>query len=131
MERRLQRALFATVVFVAAASESSSAQPHPLAQKQISRGATSHVRASPQPRVMHVVYGTLTLVRSTTLMLRTRRGIFLHVDAAPAVEAGTYSAPFFVGKIVAVGGYFDAAHVLHASSVMRLTRLDPSTGPDR
>ena len=64
-------------------------------------------------------------------MLRTRRGVLLEVDASPAIEAGTYSAPLFVGKIVAIGGSYASPHAFRAQSVTRLTRLDDTTGPDR
>jgi hypothetical protein len=107
------------------------AQPRPLPQKQLSRSVPSGARLSPTARAAHVVYGTLSSVRGAALVLRTRRGVSQRVDAAGALASGSFSAPLFAGKIVAVTGYFDAARVLHAQSVTRLTRLDPSTAADR
>jgi hypothetical protein len=109
----------------------AQAQLRPAPQKQLSRGAVDHVRATPAPRATHVVYGTLNFVRGSALVLQTRRGALIHVDAAAAIASGMYSAPLFVGKVVAVGGYYDASRVLHASNVQRLSKLDATTNPDR
>lgn len=107
------------------------AQLRPLPQKQLSRSLPSGTRSSATTRPAHVFYGTLSSVRGAALVLRTRRGVLQRVDAAQALATGTVSAPLFAGKIVAVSGYFDNAHVLHAQSVTRLVRLDVSTAADR
>lgn len=116
-----------TVAFASA----TGVEAGPIPQKQLSRGAAPRTRSTPEPKAVHLVFGTLTSVKGAALVLQTRHGVLLRVDASAALAAGTYSAPLFAGKIVAIGGYFDGAHVLRAQSVTRLTKIDPSTTPDR
>jgi hypothetical protein len=52
------------------------------------------------------------------------------IDASPALAAGTYSGPLFVGKIVVAEGLTRSDGVLTAARVSRLTRLTDSN-PDR
>ena len=114
-----------------------AAQPRPLAQRQISRGApstthvTPHVRTDATGHTTHILYGTISSVKGPALLVRTRSGRVQSVDASDALAAGTYSAPLFVGKVVAIGGYYDASKTLHAQTVARMTKLDPTTGADR
>ncbi len=128
---RLPVSLVALAVMAAASHAAVQAHPTPRAQRQISRGAVDHARSTPPPAVRHDIFGTITSVRGSTLVVRMRTGKLLAVDAAPAIAAGTYSAPLFVGKIVLVGGSFDAARTLHAQTIVRIERLDARTGPDR
>ena len=131
MKRLFLPVALAAVLAAASVASPGAAQTRPLPQRQLSRGAVSTVRATPEPKTTHVVYGTIASLKGASLVVRTRSGRMQSVDATSALAAGTYSAPLFVGKVVAVGGSFDASHVLHAQTVTRMTRLDPTTGPDR
>ena len=130
-------ALAALVVATTVAPLGVAAQSRPLPQHQISRGAPSttrvapHVRTDATGRTTHLVYGTISSVKGPALLVRTRGGRLQPVDASAALAAGTYSAPLFVGKVVAVGGYYDTSKTLHAQTVTRMTRLDSSTSADR
>ncbi len=119
------------VVIVGASNAPIPAHAAPRPQRQLSRGAIDLARPTPPPSVRHDIFGTIASVRGSTLLVRMRTGKLLAVDAAPAIAAGTYSAPLFVGKIVLVRGSFDAARTLHAQTVVRIERLDARTAPDR
>ena len=133
--RHTARAAFLAAAL--AAPLSAAAQTRPLPQHQISRGAPSTTRVVPQARTnalahsTHTLYGTIASVKGPRLVVRTRGGRLQQVDASDALAAGTYSAPLFIGKVVAVGGFYDASKMLHAQTVTRMTRLDPTTGADR
>jgi hypothetical protein len=79
----------------------------------------------------HQVFGTISKLAKTEFVLRTRAGRLIDVDAAPAIAAGLYSAPLFVGKVVVVSGPLDAHGVLYAKTIIRMTRIDDSTLRDR
>jgi hypothetical protein len=131
MSMRRPVSLAALAVMAGALHATAQAHPTPRPQRQLSRGAVDLARPTPPPPVRHDIFGTIASVRGSALLLRTRTGKLLAVDAAPAIAAGTYSAPLFVGKIVLVGGTLDAARTLHAQTIVRIERLDARTGPDR
>jgi hypothetical protein len=79
---------------------------------------------------MHNIFGTIVKLVLPKFVLRTRTGRLLVVDATTALQRGSYSAPLFVGKVVVVGGAFNAASVLEAATVTRQTRLDRMTPAD-
>lgn len=128
--------LAAVLAAAVAAPLQATAQARPLPQRQISRGAPSTTHVTPHTKInalggaTHILYGTISSVKGAALVVRTRGGRLQPVDATQALAAGTYSAPLFVGKVVAVNGYYDAAKTLHAQSVTRMTKLDPSTSAD-
>jgi hypothetical protein len=103
---------------------------HPLPQIVLSRGAVSRDRPSAVGRTAHNVFGTIVRLGTPKFVLRTRTGRLLLVDATAAIQRGSYSAPLFVGKVVVVGGAYDAARVLQATTVTRQTRLDRMTPAD-
>jgi hypothetical protein len=103
---------------------------HPLPQAVLSRGAVSRDRPAPVGRSLHNVFGTIVKLATPKFVLRTRTGRLLMVDATTAIQRGSYSAPLFVGKFVVVGGAFNAASVLEATTVTRQTRLDRTTPAD-
>jgi len=80
----------------------------------------------------HNVFGTIVSISGTTpvFVMRTRTGRLFEVNAASAFASGRFSAPLFVGKVVLVSGGIDARHVLHATTVTRMTPLDAQTPPD-
>jgi hypothetical protein len=65
------------------------------------------------------------------LVVRTRTGHRLHVDALPAMAARRHTA-LFVGRLVLAVGTVDTAGVLHARSLWKVAGGDPpSWPPDR
>jgi hypothetical protein len=112
------------------ASLAAPAASYPLPQVQISRGATSRVRPLPVGAQRHNVFGTIVRLTLPKFTLRTRSGRLVVVDATTAIGNGTYSAPLFSGKLVVIGGAYDAQHVLHAVTITRMPTLDRTTPPD-
>jgi hypothetical protein len=106
------------------------AQTHPLPQAVLSRGRVDRTPLDPIGRSRHNVFGTIVSLATPRLVLRTRTGRLLAVDATTALRKGSFSAPLFAGKIVLVGGLFDGRRVLHALTITRITRLDAATPPD-
>jgi len=103
---------------------------NPLPQLTVSRGGVSRERPLPVGRQRHNVFGVIATLALPKLLLRTRAGRLLKVDASVAIARGTYSAPLFVGKAVLVAGDYDASGVLHAATVTRMTRIDATTPRD-
>ena len=111
------------------------AAARPAVQHVISRGAAERTCA-PQaayagPRNDRMLYGRIETIRGNALEVRSRTGRLLRVDASDAVRSGTYSAPLFVGKLVLITGYYDAAQTLHAQTITRQARLNAQSGADR
>jgi hypothetical protein len=70
----------------------------------------------------HTLFGTIAALDGADVTVRLRSGRLAAVDATAAFANGAYSAPLFVGKMVAVDGVvhngtFVAAHIV------RLTNL--------
>jgi len=92
------------------------------------------LQSAPRPnlgaRAEHAVYGEIVAMNGTLLTVRLRSGRALRVDASEAARRGTYSAPMFLGKLVAAEGSLGAGGVLYAIRVTRLSRID-QTPADR
>ena len=89
------------------------------------------VRGGIGPTVQHgaqpnAIYGTIVQMTGNVLTIRTRAGRLRQVDATPAIRAGTYSAPLFIGKLVVAEGVVRANGMLTAARVSRLSRLEGS-----
>jgi hypothetical protein len=78
----------------------------------------------------HAVYGTLVRVEEATLVLQTRNGTLLTVDSARARRAETRAVPV-IGRAYLARGEYDAAGVMHASSVQRVKAEPELWKPDR
>jgi hypothetical protein len=94
------------------------------------------VSATPSPvyyaNRLRIVYGTIASIRmKTELVVRLRSGYPQRVDATRAIRTGRYSAPLFVGKIVAVMGRMQPSGIIDAMAVTRMPKLDLRTQPDR
>ncbi len=77
----------------------------------------------------HTVFGTIAALDGAAVTIRLRSGRLVPIDATAALANGAFSAPLFVGKMVAVdgavqNGKFVAAHII------RLTNL-ADFPPDR
>ena len=96
------------------------------------RGGIDPGRTIGIDRVRHNVFGTIVSIARTRtdFVMRTRGGRLFAVDGAEAMASGRFSAPLFIGKVVLVSGGIDARHVLHATAVTRMTRLDARTPAD-
>jgi hypothetical protein len=81
-------------------------------------------------RTKNAIYGMIVQIVGNVLTIRNRAGRLRTIDASPALAAGTYSGPLFVGKIVVAEGLTRSDGVLTAARVSRLTRLTDSN-PDR
>jgi hypothetical protein len=131
MDNRIRAAAFGTLLaFGAAQPSGADAQLRPQPQTVLSRGAVSTARPKPIGRSVHNVFGSIVSIAGPKFFLRTRFGRVIVVDATTAMQQGSYSAPLFVGKVVLVGGAYDAARVLHATTVTRMTRIDATTPRD-
>jgi hypothetical protein len=124
-----------TLSLVVAALVPAGVGAQTLRRPTIAVPAHPLVAVTPEPAVpngpKHQIFGTISKVTKTEFVLRTRTGRLIDIDAAPAVAAGLYSAPLFVGKVVVVSGPIDAHGVLYAKTVIRMTRIDDSTMHDR
>ena len=113
----------------------ANAQARPQPQRVLSRGLSDPAPARKPlvatPNSDRLLYGRIEKISGNVLLVRARNGRVLRVDATDALRDGTYSAPLFVGKLVLVAGYYDAAKLLHAESVTRVAHIDASTGADR
>ncbi len=80
----------------------------------------------------HEVYGTIDSITGSRLVIRTRTGHRLDIDALPALTAHR-STLLFVGRLLDVVGTFDTAGVLHAKSLWtaRVPRDTALWPPDR
>jgi hypothetical protein len=125
----------AALSLIAAALVPAGAGAQTLRRPTIAVPAHPLVAVTPEPAVpngpKHQVFGTITKLSKTEFVMRTRAGRLIDVDAAPAIAAGLYSAPLFVGKVVVVTGPIDAHGVMYAKTVIRVTRIDDSTLRDR
>jgi hypothetical protein len=70
----------------------------------------------------HTFYGTIVAIRGAQLVVRLRNGRTQAIDDTRAVAANDYSAPLFLGKLVAVDGTF-AQGVFSAQHIYRLSNL--------
>lgn|SRR6266700_3995818 len=64
------------------------------------------------------IFGTIDSLKGSHLVLRTRTGVRLHVDALLA-QARSRSAVLLVGRYIDVMGTMDTAGVLHALTINR------------
>jgi hypothetical protein len=78
----------------------------------------------------HAVYGKLIRVENATLVLQTRNGNLLTIDPTPARRAETSALPV-IGRAYLARGEYDAAGVLHATSVQRVKGESELWKPDR
>jgi hypothetical protein len=93
-------------------------RPHPVAHAA-PPGSKTWRSVPPGP---HTLFGTIAALDGADVTVRLRSGRLAAVDATAAFANGAYSAPLFVGKMVAVDGVvhngtFVAAHIV------RLTNL--------
>lgn len=125
----------AALALIAAALGWSAAGAQTLRRPTFAVPSHPLVAVTPVPAVPsgpnHQVFGTITKLTKTEFVMRTRAGRLIDVDAAPAIAAGLYSAPLFVGKVVVVSGPTDAHGVMYAKTIIRMTRIDDSTMRDR
>jgi hypothetical protein len=112
----------------------ADAQQRPARQRAFSRGAADPVspkRFAVAGRGDRVLYGRIDAIRGRILYVLCRGGRQQRIDASEALRTDTFSQPLFVGKIVVVDGFYDAARTLHAASVMAMQSLDAGTERDR
>jgi hypothetical protein len=76
----------------------------------------------------HEVYGTIDSITGSRLVIRTRTGARVYVDALPALTAHR-TAVLFVGRVVGAEGTRDAAGVLHATTIERVPNPHPAGWP--
>jgi hypothetical protein len=111
------------------------AQSRPQPQHVLSRGFSQahapRTLAAPVAKNDRRLYGRIEAIKSSILLVRARTGRNVRVDMTDALRTGMYSAPLFAGKLVMITGYYDNVRTLHAQIVMRESRLDERTGPDR
>jgi hypothetical protein len=83
--------------------------------------AGSAMRAQAQATAdttQHEIFGRIDSIAGSRLVLRTRTGRRVDVDALPALTASR-SAVLFVGRVIDVVGTLDAAGVFHAKTIAR------------
>ncbi len=80
----------------------------------------------------HQMVVTIDSMVGSRLVVRTRTGHRLYVDALPAMAARRHTV-LFVGRVVVAVGTLDRAGVLHAKSLGKVHEPDypPSWPPDR
>jgi hypothetical protein len=78
----------------------------------------------------HEVTGMLVAIDGRRLTLRTRTGATVYVDDSNAV-AHARSVVLIAGRPVSARGTYDAAGVLHASSIVRAKPTQGTWPPDR
>jgi hypothetical protein len=88
-----------------------------LATRALSLAAAALLLSAAGP-APNSVSGTVQTIIGTDLLLRSRSGGAIHVDAADAV-AGEQSQALRAGLPVTVTGLRDASGVLHASAITR------------
>jgi len=76
------------------------------------------------------IVGTIDSISGSRLLIRTRTGARVRVDALAAM-AGGHSAVLFVGRSVDVVGTVDNAGVLHAATIWRVKDSPALWPPDR
>lgn len=95
--------------------------------------AIEHPAPPPQPSLpsgVHEIYGTVTGVNGTLVLLQDRNGQVLRVGTTPAVEAWQRVPPV-VGQSLVVRGTFDDTGTLHAQAVMHAKPSPKLWPPDR
>jgi hypothetical protein len=75
------------------------------------------------PMGAHTLYGTISALSGSQLLLRLRNGRSLPVDASAAIASGSFSAPLFVGKMVTIDGALQNGKYV-AAHIIRLTNLE-------
>ncbi|MBV8491031.1 MAG: hypothetical protein JO199_10935 [Candidatus Eremiobacteraeota bacterium] len=99
-----------------------------------------HPLGSPTPNAIYmenherIVYGTVSKIESkSAIVVKLRNGYPQRVDMTEVLRTGRYSAPIFIGKIVAVTGRIEpATGALRASTLVRATKLPQmKEEPDR
>jgi len=77
----------------------------------------------------HEIFGKIDSITGSRLVIRTRAGRRLDVDALPALTAYR-SVELFVGRVIDAVGTLDAAGVLHAKTIARAHNPeDPALWP--
>ena len=134
MFKSARRAIVLLLAGFACMPSVAQAQQRPATQRVLSRGASDAVRVQPYDAWRpddRLLYGRIDRMAGSVLFVRSRTGRLIRTDATEAIRTDSYSAPLFVGKIVVIDGYYDAAKTLHARSVMRMGSLDAGTASDR
>jgi hypothetical protein len=102
----------------------TTAKPGIVESPSVRPGVTPTPNALFEQRHERLVYGTITAIREKTLIVvRLRNGYAQRVDMTDVLRTGHYSAPLFVGKIVAVTGRMEPTGLLLASTVTRAQSL--------
>jgi hypothetical protein len=95
--------------------------------------AIAHPAPPPQPALpsgVHEIFGTITSVNDTLVLLQDRNGQVLRVGTMPAVAASQSVLPV-VGQSVVVQGTFDNNGTVQAQVVMHAKRSPKLWPPDR
>jgi hypothetical protein len=95
--------------------------------------AIAHPAPPPQPALpagVHEIFGTITSVNDTLVLLQDRNGQVLRVGTMPAVDAWQSVLPV-VGQSVLVQGTFDNTGTLQAQAVMHAKPSPKLWPPDR
>lgn len=128
--------LFAAATVLALAGVAPPPAPHatlaplaPLARPGVSPTPNAAFEATHQ----RLVYGTIAAIHSKALIVvKLRSGYQQRVDTTDVMRTGHYSAPLFVGKLVAITGRLEPTGVLVATSISRTHKLPmPKEEPDR
>ncbi len=122
--RRTVAAVAALAAFAALPSGAFAARviPAPARQVQVQVRAAAPVPYHATRFGPHTFYGTIVAMRGSRLLVRLRSGRTQTVDDTRAVAANDYSAPLFLGKMVAVDGTF-ASGVFSAQHIYRVSNL--------
>jgi hypothetical protein len=81
-------------------------------------------------RPERVIFGRIDSISGSRLVIRTRTGARVRVDALAATASGN-SAVLFAGRAVRVAGTVDTAGVLHAKNILRERDSPAFWEPDR
>jgi hypothetical protein len=82
------------------------------------------------PAGQHEFSGTVQSIEGSTIMIVTRAGAVMKIDAAAAI-ANFHAAPPSVGHGILVRGTIDEFGVLHADSVLHAKDNPAMWQPDR
>jgi hypothetical protein len=84
--------------------------------------------AADPPVPGHEIYGTVTGIRGSSIILRTRTGRMVIVDGEPALQEDN-STEFFVGCAIGIDGSWGHGGVMRASTIFR-AKDSPALWPD-
>jgi hypothetical protein len=97
--------------------------PHALSVSR-TLAAVQHPRFRPVKQGPHTFYGKIVSLGANRVVILTRHNRLINVDTTIVLAAGTFSAPLFVGKLVAVDGDQPATGAFTAAHIWRLTNLN-------